>query len=179
MVFPWVLSLFLFLRVLPCVHLSGVRRMFVVYYSPLHLFETVASQCRLPYHSYLREVGGDGSVLGGVELETAVIEEGATPARFFFWSAASLGSRCPYEEAALQAVHFLQSLYGFVIHDFNYQGMQAYRDLARSAVVLAVSVSRLGAPLSCDGLDGCVGPVSESACWQILCNQLIASICNI
>jgi hypothetical protein len=72
-----------------------------------------------------------------------------------------------------------ESLYGFVIHDFNYQGMQAYRDLARSAVVLAVSVSRLGAPLSCDGLDGCVGPVSESACWQILCNQLIASVCNI
>jgi hypothetical protein len=31
-------------------------------------------------------VGGDGSVLGGVVLETAIVQEGATPTRFFFWS---------------------------------------------------------------------------------------------
>jgi hypothetical protein len=60
--------------------------MFVVYYSPLHLFETVTSQCQLSCHSYLREVGGDGSVLVGVELETAIVQEGATPTRFYFWS---------------------------------------------------------------------------------------------
>jgi hypothetical protein len=153
--------------------------MFVVYYSPLHLFETVASHCGLSYHSYLREVGGDGSVLGGVEFEISVVQEGATRNRFFFWSPASPGSRCPYEESALQAIRFLQSLYGFVVQDFNYQGMQAYRDLARSAVLLAVSVGRLGGPTSRADLDRCVCPGSESACSRALCNQLTASICNI
>jgi hypothetical protein len=163
----------------PCVRLSGGRRMFAVYYSPLHLFEVVACHCRLSYHSYLCEVGGDGSVLGGVELETSVVHEGATSARFFFWSSAMPGSRCPYEESALQAVRFLQNLYGFVVQDFNYQAMQAYRDLARSAVVLAVSVGQLGGPASRDDLDGCVGRGIESACWQDICNRLIMSICNI
>jgi hypothetical protein len=50
--------------------------MFVVSYSPLHLLELVASHCRLSYQAYLREVGGDGSVLGGVELDTAVVRAG-------------------------------------------------------------------------------------------------------
>jgi hypothetical protein len=58
--------------------------MFVVSYSPLHLLELVASRCRLSYHAYLREVGGDGSVLGGVEPKTVVVHEGVVPARFFF-----------------------------------------------------------------------------------------------
>jgi hypothetical protein len=171
---------FFFLCVRVCrVFVRGGRRMFVVYYSPLHLFEVVASRCRLSYHSYLREVGGDGSVLGGVELETTVVHEGGTSARFFFWSSAMPGSGCPYEESALQAVRFLQNLYGFVVQDFNYQAMQAYRDLARSAVVLAVSVGQLGGLASWDDLDGCVGPGIESACWQNICNQLTMSMCNI
>jgi hypothetical protein len=73
--FPFVFFLFVCVCV-PCVRSSGGHMMFVVYYSPLHLFEVVASHCRLSYHSYLREVGGDGSVLGGVELETSVVHEG-------------------------------------------------------------------------------------------------------
>jgi hypothetical protein len=60
------------------------HRMFVVSYSPLHLFELVACHCRLSYHAYLREVGSDGSVLGGVELETAVAHEGAAPTHFLY-----------------------------------------------------------------------------------------------
>ena len=51
--------------------------------SSVALLEIVASQCCLPFHSYLREVGGDGSVLGGVELEVHLLE-GARPARHFF-----------------------------------------------------------------------------------------------
>ncbi|KAK1650868.1 hypothetical protein QYE76_068673 [Lolium multiflorum] len=97
-------------------------RMFVISYSPLHLLDLVASRCRLSYHGYLREVGGDGSVLGGVELEIAGVQEGPTPTQFFFWSSVSSGSRSPFEESAVQAIHFLQRLYGFVIHDFNYEG---------------------------------------------------------
>ncbi|KAM0847422.1 hypothetical protein ACQ4PT_055022 [Festuca glaucescens] len=142
--------------------------MFVVSYSPMHLLELVASHCRLSYHAYLREVGGDGSVLGGVELEIAVVQEGPAPTRFFFWSSVSCGSQSPFEESALQAIRFLQRLYGFVIRDFNYEGMQAHRDLARSAVVLAVSVLRSGGVVSPVGAVGCVDPLTESLCRQLI-----------
>lgn len=76
----------------------------------------------------------------------------------------------------MQAVRFLQGLYGFVIHDFNYEAMQAYRDLARSAVVLAASLGRSGglAPFSVD----CVGTADSLECCQSHCNHLISSICN-
>lgn len=66
--------------------------MFAVYYYPMHLLEMVASHCRLSNHSYLGDVGGDGSVLGGVELEIDVAREGATPTWFFYWTSASTGS---------------------------------------------------------------------------------------
>ena len=59
------------------------HRMFAVCSSSVALLEIVASQCSLPSHSYVREVGGDGSILGGVELEVRVLE-GAKPARLFF-----------------------------------------------------------------------------------------------
>jgi hypothetical protein len=154
------------------------HRMFVVSYSPLHLLELVACHCRLSYHAYLREVGSDGSVLGGVELETAVVREGAARTRFFFWSVASSGSPCPFEESALQAIRFLQHLYGFVIRDFNYESMQAYRDLARSAVVLAVSVVRAGSVVPPVGGTGCMRPPAELMCYELMCNQLISSVCN-
>ena len=36
-------------------------------------FVGTAYRCQLSYHSYVREVCGDGSVLGGVELEIAVV----------------------------------------------------------------------------------------------------------
>jgi hypothetical protein len=150
--------------------------MFAACYSAIHLLEMVASQCRLSYHSYLREVGGDGSVLGGVELEIAVFQEGTTPTQVFFWSRVSDGSECPFEEAALQAVRFLQGVYGFMVRDFNYEGMVAYRALAQSAIVLAVSLARSAGPASRLSDSGSVGP--ETNQWQTLCNQLIASVCN-
>jgi hypothetical protein len=118
-------------------------------------------------------VGGDGSVLGGVELEIAVVQEGPAPTRFFFWSSVSSGLQSPFEELALQAIRFLQSLYGFVIRDFNYEGMQAHRDLARCAVVLAVMVLRSGGVPS---PVGSVDPLTETLCHQLICNQLISSV---
>ena len=39
------------------------------------LFEAVASYCRLPFHSYVREVASDGSLLGGVEIDVLVRED--------------------------------------------------------------------------------------------------------
>ena len=78
----------------------------------------------------------------------------------------------------MQAVCFLQGLYGFVVRDFNYEGMQAYRDLARSAVILAISAVRSGGVL-CNVADaGYVGPVVEPASCQLLCNRLISSVCD-
>ena len=133
--------------------------MFVIRYSPLHLLELVASHYQLSYHSYVREVCGDGSVLGGVELEIAIVQKGAMPTRFFFWSSWSSGSRCPFETSALQAVCFLQSMYGFAVHDFNYDGMQSYRNLARSAIVLAASIVRLGEVVSCVAVDHVTDPL--------------------
>ena len=152
--------------------------MFVAYASSVHLLEMVAVMCRLPSHSYLREVGGDGSLLGGVELEVDVVREGAATARFFFWSCVPPASCCPYEEPALQAVRFLQRLYGFVVSDFNYEGMVAYRELARSAIVLAVSLARSANPASYGRASGSLGFPSEVSQWQTLCNQLISYVCD-
>ncbi|CAM0946936.1 unnamed protein product [Alopecurus aequalis] len=152
--------------------------MFTVYSSSVALLEIVASRCCLPFHSYLSEVGGDGSVLGGLELEIAVLQ-GARPARFFFWASASVGSRCPYEDSTLQAVLFLQALYGFVVHDFNYEGMLAYREAARSAVVLASSLGRVVSPISCFPVSGNLDSTAAVIQLQILCNQLMSSLYNI
>ena len=113
-----------------------------------------------------------------MELEIAVVQEGAAPTRFFFWSPMSSASPCPFEESALQAVHFLQSLYGFVVRDYNYEEMLAYRNLARSAIVLAVSVVRAGTVASTASSGRSVGSFTESASCQVLCNQLISSVCN-
>jgi hypothetical protein len=68
--------------------------------------------------------------------------------------------------SALQAVRFFQRLYGFVVQDFNYEGMQAYRNLAWSAVVLAVLVAWSGRVVLGDASDGSVYHVSEPVHWQ-------------
>jgi hypothetical protein len=62
--------------------------------------------------------------------------------------------------------------------DFNYEGMRAYRDLTRSAIVLAVSVLRLGGVVSPIGAGGFVDTLSESVWCQLICNHLISSVCN-
>ena len=49
--------------------------MFILRSSCVPLFEAVASYCRLPFHSYVREVASDGSLLGGVEIDVLVRED--------------------------------------------------------------------------------------------------------
>jgi hypothetical protein len=92
-----------------------------------------------------------------VELETAL----------FFGCVASSGSPCPFEESALQVIRFLQHPYGFVIHDFSYEGMQAYRDLARSTAIHAVPVVRTGGVVSPVAAIGCVDPLTEFMCCEL------------
>jgi hypothetical protein len=47
-----------------------------------------------------------------------------------------------YDEAAVQEIRFLQGVYGFVVRDYNYDCMLAYRDSMQSAIVLAACASR-------------------------------------
>ena len=156
---------------------SNCDRMFVVYSSYLHLLDAVAAQCGIPFHSYVSDVSDDGDVLGGVELEVPVSKPPGVSHRRFFWASASSGFTHPHDEAALQALSFLQEYYGFVISDYNYRGMLAYRELARSALIFAASIVRT-VGLNCVGSTGCVSDVSDAAHWQVLYLQMVSSACR-
>ncbi|KAM0910045.1 hypothetical protein ACQ4PT_014417 [Festuca glaucescens] len=125
-----------------CFCASAYSGMFLLRSSYVPLLEAVACQCRLPFPSYLREVAEDGSVVGGVEIELAV---SGAPNEFrthFFWSSGHTELCLLYEQAAFEAIRFLQGLYGFVVADYNYEVMVGYRTLARSAALLAAAVAR-------------------------------------
>jgi hypothetical protein len=57
-----------------------------------------------------------------------------------------------YDEAAVQEIRFLQGVYGFVVRDYNYDCMLAYRDSMQSAIVLAACASRHAGHLERDAL---------------------------
>jgi len=60
------------------------------------------------------------------------------PYRSFFFCAPRDGFSGPgYEQAALQAIAFLQKVYGFVVEDYNFQGVLMYRRVAGAAVSVA------------------------------------------
>ncbi|KAM0839241.1 hypothetical protein ACQ4PT_060443 [Festuca glaucescens] len=84
------------------------------------VLETVAARCALPALFYLCEVTEDGSVLAGVELELPADRAGAVPRREFFWSVVCHECLAAYDEAAVQVIRFLQSVYGLVVRDYNY-----------------------------------------------------------
>lgn len=129
------------------------------------------------FYSCVSEVTGDGDVLGGVELEVSLANHTRPLQRRFFWACASAGFPCPHDQVALQALFYLQDYYGVVICDFNYQGMLAYRELARSAVVFAASVLRT-AGFNHVGSTGSVIDVNVAAQWQVLYLQLVSSACR-
>ena len=168
--FCWVFFFF-FLRWVICV------RMFVVYSSYLHLLDVVASQCGIPFHSCVSEVADDGDVLEGVELEVPVAKHASVLQRRFFWACASSGFPCPHDQAAFQALSFLQEYYGFVIFDYNYQGMLAYRELARSAVIFAASIVRT-AGFNRAGSTSSVIDRDVASHWQVMYLQMVASACR-
>ena len=43
-------------------------------------------------------------------------------------------------------MRFLQGLYGFVVVDYNYESMLAYKDVAQSAMVVASALARSAWP---------------------------------
>lgn len=61
--------------------------------------------------------------------------------RFFFWAPPGELSGPGYEQAALQAVAFLQKMYRFVVVDYNFQGVVQYSEIARSAVSVAATAA--------------------------------------
>ena len=74
--------------------------MFAVSCSYVHMLDVVASRCRLPFHSYLREVMDDGVVIGGVETEVHVPGSDAFTVRRFFWTQDGVGYLSLYNDVA-------------------------------------------------------------------------------
>ena len=91
----------------------------------------------------------------------------------------ALGCLPLYDDAALQAICFLQGLYGFVVLDYNYKSMMTYRELARSAVVLAASLVRSSVPVVVGG-DGSavVSDVNAASRRQMLHAWLVSTACT-
>ena len=125
----------------------------------------------------MNEVADDGDVLGGVELEVPVVNHDGMLQRRFFWAYASSGYTRLHDQAAFQALSFLQEFYGFVIVDYNYHGMLAYRELARAAVIFAASVVRTSG-FNCVDSTGSVNDVNAASQWQVLYLQMVSSACR-
>ena len=122
-------------------------------------------------------VAEDGSLLVGVEIQLHAVPEEIVLQRRFFWAYASASLPCPYNQVALQAVCFLQGIYGFLVFDYNYQGMLAYREVARSTVFIAASIAQVAVSSRFVGTNTVVD-VDDVAQWQLLCSRLLSSACN-
>lgn len=113
--------------------------MFVVGASYLSLLQAVDSHCSLLYASIVNEVTEDGTLLCGIEIEIPTIATLFSSSRIFFSAIAQHSPLAAYEEAAFQAVCHLQSIYGFVVMDYIFQGMIVYRKIAQAALALAAT----------------------------------------
>lgn len=125
----------IFSLLVECPTQSG--QMFAVRASYLSLLQSVAARCGLPYASVVLEMAGDGSPVYGVEVDVPCAGSSAPCRSFFFWAAGDGFSGPAYEQAALEAITFLQKMYGFVIVDYNFQGLLMYRRVAGAAVSVA------------------------------------------
>ena len=164
-----------------------VSRMCTLISTVIPILEAVVARCSLPTLLYLCEVTEDGSVLAGVELELPGDSSAPVPRREFFWSSAWCGFVHAYEQAALQAISFLQHLYGFVDRDYNYDCMIAYRISLHSSITVAVSAIRRVGHLERELLrlrrtsaeteiNPDVGPVLVQFDWGLLCSQMLSSL---
>ena len=154
---PIFFTLLLLLRITStcCVCVAMLYRMCYVVSFVVPVLETLAVRCALPAIFYLREVTHDESVLAGVELELPSDGMDTVGERKFFWGVAWCGYLDSYDQASMEAIRFLQGVYGFVIRDFNYDAMLVYRDSMRAAVVVAASAVRCVAQLEREGVDQC------------------------
>ena len=96
--------------------------MFVLEASFVCLLEAVAARCGLPHVGFVREIDPDGECLVGVELDLPHRDLQAIKRTRFFWSAAREATHAR-EQAAFQAVVFLQNVFGFVVSYYGHESM--------------------------------------------------------
>lgn len=156
----------------------------------LPMLQSLAVHCALPARFIVCELTEDGYVLAGVEIELPV-PVGAHPQRRFFWSVCMSDYLGAYEQAAMQAIRFLQQMYGFVIRGYNYECMLVYRESMRSAVVLAACAARYAGSFQREAQGSVLfasidtGPLSEPSAGQtpvdccFFCSRLVASLRDI
>lgn len=108
--------------------------MFAVGVSNVSLLNVVAQRCMLPRLCYLWEFASDDTLLAGVEVALPSVVHPAQLETMFFWDVVSDPLGSAHEMVAGQVLRCLQHRYGFIVHDYNFQSMLAYRRLAQSAV---------------------------------------------
>ena len=89
----------------------------------------------------------------------------------------SRGCAGAYDHAAMQAIRFLQGIYGFVVRDYNYASMRVYRETMRSAILVVVCAARYSERLE---REASVRPVGQGTLdWNLLCSYLMASMSGV
>lgn len=107
--------------------------MFVVGVSYVSLLQVVLARCSDVAFGFICEVADDGAVLAGIELDIPLLAAASAQHHIFLWSCPDIIVIPPYEQVAFQAIVILQSVYGFVVVDYNYQALLYYRGLAQCA----------------------------------------------
>ena len=106
-----------------CFPCSGSQRedgsIFVVGASYLSLLQGVVVWCGLPYAAMVTEFTRDGTPVYGVELDLPCVGPVRRCRSFFFWASMEDCCASGYEQAALQAIGFLQKMYGFFWSSFG------------------------------------------------------------
>jgi hypothetical protein len=138
------------------------------------ILESLAARCAVSALFYICEVTEDGSVLAGIELELPGENAGAVPQRRFFWCPVWCGRTDAYEQAAIQAIKFLQRMYGFVVRDYNYDCMLGYRESMRAAVSVAACAACHAARL--DMSSSVDASLRAPFDWHLIRSRLLASL---
>ena len=99
---------------------SSLPVMFVIGLSHRVLLEAVAARCSLEYAGFVSEVAEDGTLLCGVERVLSAPAGCSAGPTVFFWSAVETTCCGAYEQAALQAISYLQSVYAFLVVDYSF-----------------------------------------------------------
>lgn len=108
--------------------------MFAVGVSHVSLLNAAAQHCMIPSIAYLWEFSSDGTLLAGIEVCLPSIGLCQSSRHYVLWETALAPLQSAHEMVAARALRCLQHRYGFIVHDYNFNSMLAYRRLARDAV---------------------------------------------
>lgn len=142
--------------------------MFTVRVPLIPILAAVAHHCHLNYLSTIRETLEDGTRLYGIELELPTLFVSDAARVIYFWAQNSESPEACYEDAAEQALIFLQELYGFVVHDFNHRSATLHVRLLQSLFRLANRGARLARLVISGSEHGFVPPPELIACAEDL-----------